>query len=386
MARACIPQLRAGSVAFVSRGVGPKRGRGLEVCPTAPGIHAIGMEELNELLAQPHNFVNDGGNPNAKFYDDMTAVGLFKPIVKDGKVSYTDTMKAKAMKAAYNIVGGKFTHPLVQYALDGVVATRPEVDSSILISDSVGNSPGAVCNVAVHGPAALKVKLAVQDPLKSVRAATSSVAPDVEVTPENYYVRPLGIAAVLYVVLVAKRVEGKARTWMFQYDLVSSTHLSDVNRLARTRFLDDVAADPADTDLSNGIIKKKLILRVEKLGVVTDSNFVTNQKEVIVSIGIRRMEATQRKKAQITIAGNTTDVPYTEPLNVFKTFQQYEGSPRIQERVLMQGSRAHRTPTFNTTHRFSRFNAQRQSNIGNEAQAAKIVTLITQVCAPSPTC
>jgi len=363
MARACLPQLRAGSVAFVSRGVGPKSGKdgkGPEVCSTAPGIHAIGMEELNELLAQPHNFVYDDGDPGNKFYERSAAVGLFKPKVKDGKVSYTGIVGAKVMRAAYDVVKGKFTHPLVQYALDGVVATRPEVDSIISISESAGNYPGAVCNVAVHGPAALKVKLAVQDPLKSVRAATSSVAPDVEVTPENYYVRPLGIAAVLYVVLVAKRVEGQPGKWMFQYDLASSTHLSDVNRLARTRFLDDVAADPADTS------KKKLILRVEKLGVVTDSNFVSDQKEAIVSIGIRRVEATRRAKEPINIAGNTTDVPYTEPLDVFKTFQQYEEPLRIQERVLMRGAQVHRT-TNNKTYRFSRFKAQYPSNIGEGA-------------------
>jgi hypothetical protein len=373
MARACLPQLRAGSVAFVSRGMGPKAKGAMEVCPTAPNIHVIGMEELNGMLAQPHNFVEVNGNDvMSAFYVSATAASVFKPTLKNAKISNTLT-SAKIMRRVRNIVKDKYTHPLVQYTLDGIVATRPEADSGILVAEGAGGSSGAVCNVAVAGPAALKVKLVKQDPLKMMRAATSCVEPDQETTPDNYYVKPLHMTAVMYVVLVAQKVakDGAKSKWMFQYNLVSSTHLSDTNRLAKTRFLDEIATEVGGVNGVNSPNVAKLILRVDRLGVVTDSNFVKTQKEVIVSVGIRRVEATERAVERLTTSdGNTVNVPFTRPLSVFQTFNSRVKPKRMQERVLLVQRRERGRPA--KTPRGTRFQARKFSFATGESGSGSL--------------
>lgn len=310
VARACYQSLVAGQVAFVSRSVGLKGSA--EVAPAFVGTHAISLEHLNEILADP---VHHSKTTLTDLLTMTTARSLLSPVRLGEQKKLTAL--AFDMEAFFKTRNPR--HPLMQYALDGVVCT-PSDDQRDAGGNTIGSSVG-YCNVAVKGPAPV---LTHRTPEDRMRAVTVSPYPQKPVAPNEFYLAPADILATVYVVLLATVVSRDKRvlTVRFSYELVSSSNLQTAH--GYKRFTDTILEDRASDDIPRGgqnafrMGARRLVLRVFQLGRVVDTKFGSPASpSMVVSVCIKPFEATRREKGT---GEGATEYAYTAPVAVFNSF------------------------------------------------------------------
>lgn len=306
VARATYSRLTPGEVVFVSRHykmghVGASNGLG--------GLtHVASLRELNGMLSQPHNHVASD------------AAGLFSEVTSKLRVANKDGSLKRAKFKAFNaskLVAS--THPLQQFALDGLVATRMEDDAT---SNSSSSRPSqSACIVAAKGPAPM---LLAQKPVNVVTGVSSFDAP-----PEPIgFLAPARVLATVYVVLVAVAVDDTVQKWQFKYEVVTSSNL-DVNPAFATAPLYKTAMRRPKSASKTG---DKLVLRAFKLGTVVDTAFGSaSEPQLVVNVCISPYESTRVDLNKV----DGKDRAVRRPKNVFETFFGY-ANPILQKSKSLQ--------------------------------------------------
>jgi hypothetical protein len=290
--------------------------------------HVLGIDALNELLARPENKVSVANVRD--LFETRKGKAHFAPTAAGRGV----VQKAKACKPFIELVG-THTHPVIQYALDGIVSTAPEADTrGIGAAHGVGSS-GAMCNVAVAGHVMMQSKTVVEDPLKAIREIRM---PDKFAIPDYYYITPIEILAKLYIVLVCVRETAASTEWSFRYEVVSSSNMAAAYP-KKNSFLSGLGDTSSITKLS---ASTKIILKAYELGKVVDTNFVDPQKQIVVCVCIRPYEETERAKKEVTRAKKKSTIAFLKPLDVFKTFDVFRAAPARKDRVLVTQGKAGR--------------------------------------------
>lgn len=315
--RACFSRLIPGQVAFVSRHFN----KNYIGAATGPGgvAHILSLEELNAKLALPDNLVVSTGT---NLFKKKTANSMFKPN-NDGKTL------VKLDFDAFNIHGTvpDTQHPIHQFALDGLVATRVEDVDDIHVSGSTTSQQ--LCTVAVKGHAPMRISEIPGDIHFGVRESSSGSTAQSSTT----YLRPARVLAKVFVVLVAVRVEDvnktKRKKWRLQYETVSSSNLdvdpqfSSGHKLFRTKM-----SESKET----GSIGFRLVLRVFELGTIVDTKFgPAEQPQLVVCVHVTPFEATEVTREQ---KADGKYVIFRKPLNVFSTFVALGNPKAIKARSL----------------------------------------------------
>ena len=146
--RACYSRLMPGQVAFVNRQFGKyhpgyKSGLG-GLTPVAS------MEEVNDMLAQESAFLSSNADSALS-----TRKLLFKTVETRSVYSHDGKDRKKTKATVFHDDKIDSQHPVMQFALDGLVATRvEEVDDLNTYSSA---SAQQACIVAVKGPAPMRL-------------------------------------------------------------------------------------------------------------------------------------------------------------------------------------------------------------------------------------
>ena len=147
--RACFSRLVPGQVAFVNRHFGKNH----VGAATGPGgvSHIASLEELNDMLSRPENHIKKRVR---RLFRKVDARSMYKPV--DGgkfeKLKF-DAFDSRAGKGA---PVPDAMHPIHQFALDGLVATRVEDVDDIDMSGSAFSQQ--LCTVGVKPGAAAESK------------------------------------------------------------------------------------------------------------------------------------------------------------------------------------------------------------------------------------
>jgi len=123
VARACYSRLLPGQVAFVNRHFG----RGHVGAATGPGglTHVASLEELNDMLAIEENHIVLGAGSSANgLFRKMDARDLHRTSVNKAGKRVRTRLSFNGFDALAVVPNAQ--HPLHQFALDGLVATRVE--------------------------------------------------------------------------------------------------------------------------------------------------------------------------------------------------------------------------------------------------------------------
>ena len=280
--RACFSRLLPGQVAFVSRHFN----KNYIGAATGPGgvAHILSLEQLNAKLSLPYNLVDSTGR---NLFAKTKAKSILEP--KNGnKFKHAEFYAFNIHRA----VPDK-QHPIHQFALDGLVATRVEdVDG---MSPSGSNMSQQLCTVAVKGHAPMRISEVPAEIHLGVRESSSGSIAQSSTT----YLRPTRVLAKVYVVLVAVRV-GKKK-WRLQYEVVSSSNL-DVDPLFAPghKLFRETMRETFDTPVLT--IGQRLVLRVFELGTIVDTKFgPADQPQLVVCVHVTPFEA--RKAAAKTVNG-----------------------------------------------------------------------------------
>jgi hypothetical protein len=328
--RVCLPSLQPGTIAFVHRSEGMRTSAASQM-----NSHVLGIDALNAILAESQNRVTFNNQPLDAFFETRKAKSHFAPAMNGNGVVYT---KARVCKPLIDLVGSHM-HPIIQYALDGIVSTAPEADTQgISAAHDVGTS-SAICNVAVAGHCIMQSKVVVKDPLKAIQMVAY---PDKFVVPDNFHIAPIEILAKLYVVLVCVRETATSKDWTFRYEVVSSSNMAAAYP-KKGSFLDGLGNVK---DAKTLRLSTKIILKAFELGKVVDTNFVNPQKQIVVCVCIRPHEETEKAKREVTKKGKKSTIAFVKPLDVFKTFNAFRTLPAKKDRVLLTKKTVGR-PTMN---------------------------------------
>jgi hypothetical protein len=334
VARVCLPSLQPGTIAFIHRCVGLRTSAG-ESAASQMNSHVLGIDALNAILAESQNRVTFNNQPLDAFFEIRKAKSHFAPAMNGNGVVYS---KARVCKPLIDLVGSHM-HPLIQYALDGIVSTAPEADTQgISAAHGVGSS-SAICNVAVAGHCIMQSKVVVKDPLKAIQMVAY---PNKFVVPDNFHIEPIEILAKLYVVLVCVRETATSKDWTFRYEVVSSSNMAAAYP-KKGSFLDGLGNVK---DAKTIRLSTKIVLKAFELGKIVDTNFVNPQKQIVVCICMRPYEETEKAKREVTKKGKKTTIAFVKPLDVFKTFNAFRTLPAKKDRVLLTKKTVGR-PTMN---------------------------------------
>lgn len=261
IARACPETIVASSVAFATRD------------SAATSIKSL--EQLNQLLSLSENVVTLLRPPVLAMFKSKFARSLY-----EGNDPTTDRAKlwrqrAKRFDAKQMLESaGLHRHPVVDHALDGIVATPPDH------RDPVGRL-GAMCNVAVAGPCPLALSVlhgSAPHPVTWVR------------NPAFFVAKKVTVLERVYVCLVALRVGAvppSGSLWQFRYEVVFESGMEAFLKTA-----------PVE-----GKVPAKLLLRTHELGRVVDTNFGQPGKPaVVVSVAIREAQPLSRENTAVSDA------------------------------------------------------------------------------------
>lgn len=279
VSRACYSRLLPGQVAFVNRQFGkfhPSAKSGLGgLTPVAS------MEEVNDMLAQEHNFLS--ASPESATIKDF----LFKEVETSSVYNHDGKNRKKATAMVFKDVNIDAQHPVMQFALDGLVATRvEEVDDLNTYSSA---SAQQACIVAVKGPAPMRLAPVPRETHTGMRESMMGT----RIPAENVFLEPTRILAKVYVALVAVfvNVESNNRRVKLRYEVVSSSNLDvdPVFATGRKLFRDELLyALEDDTNLAAG---NRIVLRVSELGSVVDTAFgPAEQPQLTVCVHVAPLE------------------------------------------------------------------------------------------------
>lgn len=312
--RACHSRLIPGQVAFVNRHFGKYHPGPL---PSGGLTPIVSMEELNDMLSIESNHITLGGpavvlNRLFKFVD---AKSMHRPLLLDGKLAY----RALSSYVFNADVVPDSQHPLHQFALDGLVATRvEEIDDLNTYSTA---SAQRVCTVAVKGHSSMCL-VAETNSIRDARRLPPDPA-------EHFYLEPIRVLAKVFVVLVAVLVDKSKQRWMFQYEVVSSSNL-DVNPLFATghklyrKNLRELPSSAVEGD--------RLTLRVVKLGSVVDTRFgAADDRKLTICVNIAPYEPTEIIRMDVPDEANltrTVEASIRVPIAIFRAFAS-PANPRI---------------------------------------------------------
>jgi len=275
----------------------------------------ISMEELNNMLSLQRNHIvlGAGANVNTRLFRRVDAKSMFRSVVLAGKV-----VKRRVPYSVFDADGTipDSQHPLHQFAIDGLVATRvEEVDDLNTYSTAAAQN---VCTVAVKGHAPMRLE-----------HVPSEIGLQSHAPAGNLYLQPIRILAKVFVVLVAVLVDKATQRWMLQYEVVSSSNLDVDPRFAAGSKL-------YRTNLSHqpnaAVAGDRLTLRVVTLGSVVDTRFgAVDQRQLTVCVNIAVFEPTHvivANEPDNDDLSKTVKVPLRFPRAVFRAFYK-DVAPKV---------------------------------------------------------
>jgi len=277
--RVCHSRLVAGQVAFVARNYNQNFG--------PAGISSVlSLEELNATLSKPEYFARGG------LYVEIESKHMWN-VDKDEENKYKPTRPRFSAFDSKGLVDEQ--HPVNQFALDGLIATRVED-----VEDFYGMSDGffsqQLCIVAAKGHCPMMI-------------------------PPNSqtFIRPAVLLAKVYVVLVAVPTDTED-VWKFQYETVSSSNLdldeqfAPGHRLFRTEMR--TAEDGRGDTIAN---VSRFVLRAMQLGTIVDTNFgPAAEPQLVVCVHVTPFERTRTETELV----DGTDVTFRVPMDVGDTFKK----------------------------------------------------------------
>jgi hypothetical protein len=323
VARSAITEIVAGEVAFVDRSDGVGSGV-LGPLAMAP---IVTLEQLNEELAKPdhlleNNVVAGQDTPAGLVEVDQSAVPSVDPAAR----TQWRFEKVKVFAPFYNkpTTNVPEQHPIRKYALDGVVSTTTETDCI-----NLNMRPQFTCNVAVKGPSVFNVRTPRYARCPSgapIQHQMSVGADPIRAHRTHYFVKPVRMRTMLYVVLVADRVDVAAQgtsgtssyvaasvKWRLRYEVVSQSQLdTDVETFRAT--LQDKT--------------KKQCLAVFTLGTVTDTRFGPGDGQLMVNVSVGRYERVEH----VGVTVNGVDLRNATPVHADALFS----SDALEDRILAQ--------------------------------------------------
>ena len=303
VSRACYSRLYPGQVAFVARHY-RRGGHGPATYGLGGLTPVVSLQELNDMLEQPHNYISGTA---ADFFVKARAKSLYKK---------TGGTYAQFQFKAFNFTGTgtkvPSEHPVMQFALDGLVATRVE-DADDLNTGSMGSA--MACTVGVKGHTPFLMNQYHEDTIRDVRGTRSSMAHQ----PDDCFVKPARMLAKLYVVLVLVKAKDEPKTppnkkkWFFRYEVVSSSNLD-------TKKEYETPGTPLFTSkmkfaVAGAVAGNKLVVQCMELGTVVDTAFGPRESpQLVVCVNIKPYEKVTAKRS------SPSDPLIFKPEDVFKTF------------------------------------------------------------------
>ena len=298
--RACFSRLVPGQVAFVNRHFGKNH----VGAATGPGgvSHIASLEELNDMLSRPENHVNKAAR---LLFRGVGARSMYRPV--DGGGFKKLTFQAFDSRAEKGAPVPDAMHPIHQFALDGLVATRVEDVDDIDMSGSAFSQQ--LCTVGVKGHCPMLISAVPGDVHRGVRESLSGSIAQASTT----YLKPARILSKVYVVLVAVQVDDSPRRWKLQYETVSSSNI-DVD----PRFSHGQKLFRTDLGKPGAPFKgRRIVLRVMELGTVVDTKFGPAERpQLVVCVHVTPFEPTKIVDGVV----DTNPVSFRAPLDVWETF------------------------------------------------------------------
>lgn len=277
--RACYSRLMPGQVAFVNRQFGKyhpgyKSGLG-GLTPVAS------MEEVNDMLAQESAFLSSNADSALS-----TRKLLFKTVETRSVYSHDGKDRKKTKATVFHDDKIDSQHPVMQFALDGLVATRvEEVDDLNTYSSA---SAQQACIVAVKGPAPMRLAPVPGETHTGVRESAFGT----RIPAENVFLEPARILAKVFVVLTAVFVDVKdgKRRFKLRYEVVSSSNL-DVDPVFATGHKLFRSGLRVPTDVAAPVAGMRIVLRAFELGTVVDTAFgPAEQPQLTVCVHVTPLE------------------------------------------------------------------------------------------------
>lgn len=326
--RASYSRLLPGQVAFVNRQFGKyhpgyKSGLG-GLTPVAS------MEEVNDMLAQEGAFLSTTVDTAA-----ATNNLLFKSVETRSVYSHVGKNRERAKAIVFRDNAIDSQHPVMQFALDGLVATRvEEVDDLNTYSSA---SAQQACIVAVKGPAPMRL---APVPGETHTGISESLL-GTRIPAANVFLEPARILAKVYVVLTAVFVDVKdgKRRFKLRYETVSSSNL-DVDPVFATGhklFRKGLRLPNRTTAASPPVSGNRIVLRAFELGAVVDTAFgPAEQPQLTVCVHVTPLE-----RVSISSAGKHVPVA---PYELFESKTRAELRVERAKRLKAKGpSRLYRT-------------------------------------------
>ena len=338
VARACYSRLLPGQVAFVNRHFG----RGHVGAATGPGglTHVASLEELNDMLAIEDNHVVLGAGSSANdLFRKMDARDLHRTSVNKAGKRVRTRLSFNGFDALAVVPSAQ--HPLHQFALDGLVATRvEEVDDDQQRDTYSSASAQQACIVAVQGHAPMRLAHVPGEVGTGVMDAHQRG----QTPPSHAFLQPVRILAKVYVVLVAVLVDDAEQRYRLQYETVSSSNLdvdprytSGLHTLFRTTM--------RTPNGSRGPILKgdRIVLRATELGSVVDTHFgPRDQPQLVVCVRVVPYEPTRVAMMEVASkeapnkSNSTNSCPVSVPKDVYVTFVK-PSNPRLAKANAVKG-------------------------------------------------
>jgi hypothetical protein len=224
------------------------------------------MEELNDMLSIERNHIvlGAGANIRNRLFKTVNARDMYRNVVVNGKL-----VKRRLSYLVFDGSSFPDTHPVHQFALDGLVATRvEEVDDLNTHSTAAAQQ---VCTVAVKGHAPMRLAHVPGE----VGTGVLDEHQRSQDPASNVFLQPARILAKVYVVLVAVLVDDAKKQWKLQDQVVTSSNL-EANPLFATGhklFRSQLNDKPGTAAALVNDAKKQWKLQYE---VVSSSNLEVN--------------------------------------------------------------------------------------------------------------
>ena len=338
VARACYSRLLPGQVAFVNRHFG----RGHVGAATGPGglTHVASLEELNDMLAIEDNHVVLGAGSSANdLFRKMDARDLHRTSVNKAGKRVRTRLSFNGFDALAVVPNAQ--HPLHQFALDGLVATRvEEVDDEQQRDTYSSASAQQACIVAVQGHAPMRLAHVPGE----VGTGVMDMHQRGQTAPSHAFLQPVRILAKVYVVLVAVLVVDSEQRYRLQYETVSSSNLdvdpryaSSAHKLFRTTM--------RTPNGSRGPVLKgdRVVLRATELGSVVDTHFgPRDQPQLVVCVRVVPYEPTRVAMMEVASkeapnkSNSSNSCPVSVPKDVYVTFVK-PSNPRLAKANAVKG-------------------------------------------------
>jgi hypothetical protein len=222
----------------------------------------LSLDEMNDLLADPVNHV-----------EETTPGSLYTLVRARSVLRRLGPNRLRRMRfKAFDASALDNSHPVRQYALQGVVCARTE-EAECPANHS---SPVHECTVAVWGPSVFALDRDADD--RCAGQPTFARAP--------FFVQPATVLSAVYVVLVAHRVA--ANRVRLQYEVVTQSHLdADAGGLyvGGPRFRTLMVA--ARKGGANGT---KRVLGAQQLGTLMDVRFQRDGRAFVINVCVKPYE------------------------------------------------------------------------------------------------